>query len=162
MQTVFLEKIQIRGVKPDIALVFVFIQGWVDGKKSGFFWGLALGGLIDLFSTGILGPALILKSLVGFIAGVLGKSFLHLSLHGYVFFFLMVSLLHDVSGLFFLHEMSEELSSVLMEEAVIRLIYNLLFSVGAALIIWEKFNRKGTFEYGGTIFSPGRKSGTRE
>ncbi len=163
LQTVFLEKIQIAGVKPDIALVFIFVQGWVWGKRSGFFWGLVLGGMIDLFSTGIIGPAFVIKGLVGIIAGMLGKSFLHLSLQGYVILFLIISLLHDLSGIVFLYGLgTEELMPLLTGKVLIRAIYNAVIAIAAILIVWEKFDQKGTFEYGGAIFSPGRRTGTRK
>lgn len=162
IQSVFLEKIKIGGIKPDIALVFIFVQGWVWGKKSGFFWGMVLGGFLDLFSTGTLGIALIIKSIIGALSGILGKSFLHLSLQGYVLLFLGISLLHDISGFFFLHGLgAEEFFSALTGDALIRAIYNTFFAIGAILFVWDRFNQKGTFEYGGTILSPGRRSGTR-
>ncbi|MFQ5587240.1 MAG: hypothetical protein ACE5F7_00230 [Nitrospiria bacterium] len=162
IQTVFLEKIQIGGVKPDAALVFVFVQGWVWGAKKGFLWGLALGGMIDLFSTGMIGVTFVMKGLIGVLGGMLGKSFLHLSLQAYVLLFLMVSLLHDIAGVVFLHGLGlEELTSLLTGKILIRAIYNTVFAIVAILIVWEKFSRKGTFEYGGAIFSPGRRSGTR-
>lgn len=163
VQTVFLEKVKIAGVKPDIALVFVFVQGWIFGRKQGGIWGLALGGLIDLFSTGVLGLALFLKGFVGVIAGGLGKSFLQFSLHSYVLFFVVISLLHDVVGILFLHGLSVEiLKSGLMGEIFMRAIYNTLLAIVAILIIWEKFDQEGKFEYGGAILFPGRKPGTRK
>ena len=163
VQTIVLEKVKIAGVKPDIALVFVFVQGWIFGRRQGGLWGAALGGLIDLFSTGILGITLILKGLVGLIAGELGKSFLHLSLQGYVLFFIGISLLHDVAGLVFLHGFDfEELRFVLTGEILMRAVYNTVLAVIAIVIVWEKFNQKGNFEYGGAILSPGRKPGTRK
>lgn len=162
LQTVFLEKIQIWGVKPDIALVFVFVQGWIWGTRNGLFWGLALGGMIDLFSIGVIGVTFVIKGVIGVIGGVLGKSFLHLSLQAYVTLFLIVSLLHDVAGTLFLHGLGpEELTSLLTGRVLVRAIYNTVLAIGVILIVWEKFNQKGTFEYGGAIFSPGRRSGTR-
>jgi len=161
VQTVLLEKVKIAGVKPDIALVFVFVQGWIGGRKRGVLWGVALGGLIDLFSTGVLGLTLVLKGLTGLLAGALGKSFLHLSLQGYVLFFVGISLLHDVTGMLYLHG-DLELTSLLMGEALIRAIYNTFLAVGAILVIWEKFDPKGRFDYGGAILSPGRKPGSRK
>lgn len=163
VQSVLLEKVEIAGVKPDIALVFVFVVGWTQGRKVGGLWGIALGGLIDLFSSGVLGLALLLKGVVGLIAGGLGKSFLHLSLQSYVIFFVGLSLLHDLVGIFFLHGfVLEDLGAVLTGEILLRAIYNTLLAIIAILIVWEKSNQKESFAYGGTIFSPGRKPGTRK
>lgn len=162
IQTLLLEKVRIAGVKPDLPLVFVFVQGWIWGEKSGLYWGLALGGLVDLFSIGVFGIAFALKGAVGFISGILGKSFLHLSLQAYVVIFLLVSILHDFTGDFFLHGIElEELWAVRTGDILIRAIYNTLLSAGCIVFIWGK-REKRIIKYGGTLLSPRRKPGTGE
>ncbi len=162
LQTVFLEKIQIGGVKPDMALVFIFVQGWVWGKRSGMGWGFALGGIIDLSTTGTIGMTFLIKGVCGLLGGIMGKSFLHLSLQGYVVLFLFVSLFHDLSGTLLIHGLEgQPLFSLFTIEVLIRAIYNTVFAIIAILFVWEKFDQKGKFEYGGAILSPGRRTGTR-
>ena len=160
IQALLLEKVRFAGVKPDFPLVFVFVQGWVWGEKAGLYWGLALGGLVDLFSIGAFGVSFALKGAVGFLSGILGKSFLHLSLQSYVIIFLLVSILHDFTGSFYVHGIGlETFRAVRVGEILIRAIYNTLLSLGCILFIWGK-RGNGLGEYGGAIFSSRKKPGT--
>lgn len=158
VQSIFLENFQVFGIKPDLALVFVFVQGWFWGIPNGLYWGMALGGLLDLFSVGTIGLGITLKVLVGATAGFFGKSFLHLSTRVYVAIFLMISLLHDVSGSFMLHGFSSEgFQSIQIWEIIIRALYNTVLSMLVVFFVRTRINRQETQSYGGAIFSPGKK-----
>jgi len=161
IQTTLLENLRVAGVKPDLALVFVFVQGWLRGEKAGLYWGLALGGLTDFFSIGVLGLGFALKGVVGSISGLLGGSFLHLSLQAYVLIFFVLSMLHDVAGHFFLYGFHlEAIQSHRVEDILIRALYNTVLSAGCILFLWGR-REKGGLEHGRTLLSPGRKPGTR-
>lgn len=155
VQTILLEKCRVFGVKPDLSLVIVFVQGWFWGTPSGLYWGLALGGLLDLFSMGKLGLGLILKVLVGVIAGFFGKSFLHLSTQVYLALFLIISLIHDLAGNLILHGFGTE--ALQTGEIVIRALYNGILSIAAVFLVSNRINRQESQNYGGAIFSPGKK-----
>ncbi len=158
VQTIVLERFQIFGVKPDLALVIVFVQGWFWGTPSGLQWGVALGGLLDLFSVGTLGPGFLLKALAGAIAGLFGKSFLHLSTQVYVAISLIMSLLHDIAGTLILHGFgSEGFHAIQTGDIIIRALYNGALSIAAVFLINNRANRQEIQSYGGTIFSPGKK-----
>ena len=157
VQTLLLENLRIGGVKPDLALVLVFVQGWAFGEVNGLFWGLALGGLVDLFSIGILGVNFVLKAAVGFTAGILGKSLLNLALWVNSIFIFVISVLHDLLGTWFLHGMNRAEFDDVIGSIVARGLYNSLFAVLFFFIFLKKTNTKGSFEYAGTLFSPGRK-----
>jgi rod shape-determining protein MreD len=159
IQTLILENLRVAGVKPDLALVLVFVQGWAFGEVNGFFWGLAFGGLVDLFSIGILGTNFVLKAAVGFAAGVLGKSLLNLALWVNSIFIFVISVLHDLLGSWFLHGMNRGEFSDGIGEILTRAGYNSLVAMIFFFIFLKKPNTKGSFEYAGTLFSPGRKSG---
>lgn len=157
LQTILLEKVQIVGIKPDLALVWIFAQGWFWGIKNGLYWGLALGGLLDIFSIGVLGLGLVLKGAVGCVAGALGRSFLHLSLqlHSLIFFF--ISFLHDISGTLFLHGIEiETLQTLRIGELLIRALYNTVFGIGLLLLIRSRINNNGEHVYGGSFLSTER------
>jgi rod shape-determining protein MreD len=157
-QTIFMEKFRVLGVKPDIALVVVFVQGWFRGVPNGLYWGSVLGGLLDLFSVGTLGIGLLMKSIVGAIAGFFGKSFLHLSIRIYIAIFLIISLLHDVVGRTILHGLGADgIQSIPIEEITMRALYNAVLGLVAVSLIKSRINRQELEDYGGTIFSPGKK-----
>jgi len=157
IQSIFLEKLRIAGVKPDLALVFVFIQGWVRGEKAGLYWGLAMGGLSDFFSIGVLGVAFALKGAVGYVSGLLGGSMLHLSLQAYGLIFLIFSILHDFAGHFFLHGLSMEgLQSAHAEDILLRALYNTLLSLVGILFFGGRLEKGGL---GDGRFSPGKQTG---
>lgn len=159
VQTLIMEHLRIGGIKPDLALVLVFVQGWAFGEVNGLFWGLALGSLVDFFSTGVLGVNFILKVSVGFVSGILGKSLLNLAVWINSFFIFFISVLHDIMGEFILHgtsgiELNEALGSILM-----RALYNSVLAMIFFIVFLKKANTKGSFEYAGALLSPGRKSG---
>lgn len=157
VQTLFLENLRVAGIKPDLALIFVFVQGWAFGEVNGLFWGLALGGLVDLFSAGTLGVNLILKATVGFASGILGKSLLNLAVWVNCFLVFIISILHDLLGTFFLHGGAGAELNEIWGGIVLRALYNSLFAMIFFFVFLKKTNTKGSFEYAGTLFSPGRK-----
>ncbi len=159
IQTLILENMRIGGIKPDLALVLVFVQGWAFGEVNGLFWGLAMGGLVDLFSVGFLGVNFVLKTAVGFISGILGKSLLNLAVWVNSFFIFIISVLHDVVGTFFLHGLHGAEMKAILGNNVGRALYNSLFAMIFFFVFLKKTTTKGPFEYAGTLFSPGRKSG---
>ena len=159
IQTILLETVRVAGVKPDLPLIFVFLQGWLYGRRAGLCWGLALGGLIDLFSTGLLGASLVLKGVVGFFSGVMGRGFLHLSVPMYAAIFLLVSAAQDVAGNLFVHGIGlEGISALRAGEIAARAVYNALVMVAAVLIMEGRTEQKGVMPYGG-VLSPRRKPG---
>ncbi|MDC4224944.1 MAG: hypothetical protein MPW15_12125 [Candidatus Manganitrophus sp.] len=91
VQTLLLEKIQIAGVKPDLALILVYCFSWAKGEIHGLLWGVALGGLIDLFSIGLLGVNFILenndRSYDRDAGEIFFKSLLALEVHDFLFYF---------------------------------------------------------------------------
>ncbi len=159
VQTLILENLRVGGIKPDLALILVFVQGWAFGEVNGLFWGFALGGLVDLFSTGILGVNFVLKAGVGFTSGVLGKSLLDLALWVNSIFIFIISVLHDMLGIFFLHGMNAAELHAGLGSMVARALYNSLFAMIFFFVFLKKNSAKGSFEYAGTLLSPGRKSG---
>ena len=158
VQTIFLEPFQIFGVKPDLALILVFVQGWFWGAPNGLYWGLSLGVLLDLFSVGTVGLDLILKALVGATAGFFGKSLFHLSIQVYVAIFLIISLLHDVTGTLILRGLGTEgFQAIQTEDIIIRALYNAVLGIVSVFLIRNRINRQEIQSYGGAIFSPGKR-----
>lgn len=162
VQTLLLENLRIGGVKPDLGLILVFVQGWAFGEVNGLLWGLALGGLLDVFSLGVLGVNFALKAGVGYISGVLGKSLLNLAFWVNSAFIFILSVLHDVAGSLFLNGMGGGVTPLIGNETVARACYNSFFAMFFFFVFLKKANRKGSLEYAGALFPPGRKSGSSE
>lgn len=77
LQTTLLNQAEIGGVKPDIALITVYLVGLFGGEVRGVMVGLALGYLTDLMSAGSWGVHLATKATLGLLAGRLGRTLLN-------------------------------------------------------------------------------------
>lgn len=163
VQTLLLEKIQIAGVRPDLALVLVYCLSWAYGEVQGLLWGVALGGLIDLFSIGLLGVNFILKTTVGFTIGMLGRSFLNLSLLWNISIFFFISLLHDFIGTLLVEGMREGgFFPWVQHEMLGRALYNSLFAIGLLFLFSKRRGEKGSFDHAGVLFSAGGNTRSTE
>lgn len=163
VQTLLLEKIRIGGIKPDLALVLVYCLSWADGEVHGLLWGLALGGVIDLFSIGLLGVNFILKTTVGFTIGMLGRSFLNLSLLWNALIFFFISLLHDFIGTLLVEGMREGgLFFKVQHDLFGRALYNSLFAIGLLFLFSKRRGEKGSFDHAGIVFSAGGNTRSTE
>ena len=163
VQTLLLEKIQIGGIKPDLALVWGYCLSWANGEVAGLLWGVALGGLIDLFSIGLLGVNFFLKVTIGFTIGMLGRSFLNLSLLWNVLIFFFVSLLHDFIGTLVIEGMREGGSFPMIQPDMFgRALYNSLFAIGLLFLFSKRRGEKGSLDHAGVIFSAGGNARSTE
>lgn len=160
-QTLLLDAIQIGGVKPDLALILVYCFAWAGGEVRGLLWGVALGGLIDLFSIGILSVNFFLKMIIGFIVGMLGKSFLALSFLWNTLIFFFVSIVHDLVGTLLVEGVGEGgLLSMIHREMIGRAFYNSLFAVGLLFLFAKRRAEKGAIDHAGILFTPGGNPGS--
>jgi rod shape-determining protein MreD len=155
-QTLFLEYFRFKGVKPDLALILIYLFGLVYGKGTGLLWGLTFGTILDLFSVGVLGANFVLKTSIGYVAGTLGRSLAHLTFLANAAILLGISILHDIIGTILLDGVgSEGISGLLsLTRSVIlpRAIYNSLLAALFFLIFVEKINIKGSLEHAGVLF----------
>lgn len=72
LQITFLNLLTIRGIKPDLVILFIIVRALVDGPTAGILWGFGLGLLLDTVSGGLTGLGALAYSLAGFIAGKIG------------------------------------------------------------------------------------------
>lgn len=163
VQTLLLEKIQFAGIKPDLALILVYCFSWAKGEIHGLLWGVALGGMIDLFSIGLLGVNFILKTTIGFTIGMLGRSFLNLSLLWNVLIFFFISLLHDFLGTLLVEGMREGGFFLTVRPDMLgRAFYNSLFAMGLLFLFSKRRGEKGLFDHAGVLFSAGGNTRSTE
>ncbi len=145
-QTLLLESVEILGIKPDLSLVLTYCLGWRLGWPQGVLWGMALGGLMDIFSVGVLGVNFFLKAVIGLIAGVMGRSVFDPSLWGRGVIFFLISLLHDFLGGVFLYRVANFLP---VHEMLFRGVYNSVLMLIFVFIFLEK----GLIQHGGSLLS---------
>lgn len=70
LQTTILNFIVIRGVKPDLVLILVILNGFLRGTREGAFLGFVGGVLQDLVSGGYFGVNALSKMFAGYLAGL--------------------------------------------------------------------------------------------
>jgi len=67
--------LQVWGVKPDLVLVLVIINGFLYGPREGALWGFAGGILQDFLGAGYLGMHALTGMAAGWLAAVAGTRF---------------------------------------------------------------------------------------
>lgn len=73
LQVTFVDLISIRGIQPDLVILFVVGRALAEGPTAGVVWGFCLGFALDAVSGAILGLGALVYSLGGFITGQLGR-----------------------------------------------------------------------------------------
>ncbi len=156
VQTLLLEPFKMGGIKPDLALLLAFMHGWAFGEMNGLFWGLALGGLLDLFSIGFLGIHFVLKGIIGLFAGIFGKTLINLPIWGNGLIIFILSHLHDLIGTFLLRGSGEDQFTLnIMSRIFVRALYNGLLAIVLFYAFLKIKNRGGMSKYAGASSPPG-------
>lgn len=70
LQTTAFDYIAIYGVKPDLVMILVIINGFLRGPREGAFLGFAAGILQDLVSGGYFGLNALAQMTSGYLAGL--------------------------------------------------------------------------------------------
>jgi len=70
LQTTALNFIAINGIKPDLVLVVVILNGFLRGTREGAFLGFSVGILQDLVGGGYFGLNALTKMFAGYLAGL--------------------------------------------------------------------------------------------
>ncbi|KAF1085628.1 rod shape-determining protein MreD [Sporotomaculum syntrophicum] len=70
LQTAAFNYIAIYGIKPDLVLILVILNGFLRGPREGAFLGFAAGILQDLVSGGYFGLNALTKMTSGYLAGL--------------------------------------------------------------------------------------------
>lgn len=96
LQSAFLYKIEIAGIRPDLLVAFVVYFGWMRGPVAGSIAGFSIGLMQDLDAPGPLGLNALAKTVVGFAVAKAGFR-VHRSNPGVRFFFFLLAMIaHDV------------------------------------------------------------------
>ncbi len=73
VQLTLIPLVSIKGIIPDLVVIYVIIFSLRNGQLKGTFFGFLVGLFFDLFSGGLLGSAMFAKTLAGFVAGYFYK-----------------------------------------------------------------------------------------
>jgi len=75
LQTTVLDLIRVAGVKPDLILLLVTFNGFLQGSREGSFFGFTGGLLKDLLVGGNIGHNALAAAAAGYLAGFFGSRF---------------------------------------------------------------------------------------
>lgn len=73
LQSTVLETVAIAGIKPDLVMLIVILNGFLIGTREGAFLGFTGGIVEDLFSGSYIGLNALAKMTAGYLAGAAGE-----------------------------------------------------------------------------------------
>ena len=85
--------LSLGGIKPDLALVLLYIIGLLTGPAEGALAGMAIGLVQDIGSASLIGFSGLTRGLIGLSAGLLGRRVLDLASRSNSIFMAIFSLI---------------------------------------------------------------------
>jgi rod shape-determining protein MreD len=102
VQASLFDSLSLGGIKPDLALVLLYIIGLLTGPAEAALAGIAIGLVQDIGSASFIGFSGLTRGLIGFSAGLLGRRVLDLASRSNSIFVAAFSLLEGIFIAFFL------------------------------------------------------------
>jgi rod shape-determining protein MreD len=102
LQASLIDALSLGGIKPDLALVLLYIIGLLTGPTEAALAGMAIGLVQDVGSASFIGFSGLTRGLIGFSAGLLGRRVLDLASRSNSIFVAAFSLLEGIFIAFFL------------------------------------------------------------
>src|SRR5450759_870613 len=102
VQAGLLEPLSLGGIKPDLALILIYIIGLLTGPLEAALAGIAIGLVQDIGSASFIGFSGLTRGLIGFSAGLLGRRVLDLTSPSNSIFLMGFSLLEGICIALFL------------------------------------------------------------
>ncbi len=96
LQSTFLYRIEIGGIRPDLLVGFVVYFAWMRGPVAGTIAGFSIGLLQDLDAPGPLGLNALAKSVVGFLVAKAGFRVHRSNVPVRFAFFFLAMVVHDI------------------------------------------------------------------
>ena len=133
LQLTVIPLISYNNIVPDLIILPVVYFAVKKGQRFGMLLGFVLGLLFDLFSGGLVGPAMFSKTITGFIAGYFyNENKIDLTL-GSAFFMVIVLICASIDSLFYsLFSVTENLSTFttfLIKRSIFPGLYTSAFSL---------------------------------
>lgn len=95
-QAALLDPLSLDGIKPDLALVLIYIIGLLTGPVEAALAGMAIGLIQDIGSANLIGLSGLMRGLVGLFAGLFGRRVLDLASPSNGIFLAAFSLLEGI------------------------------------------------------------------
>ncbi len=133
LQLTVVPLISYNNIVPDLIILPVVYFSVKNGQRFGMLLGFLLGFLFDLFSGGLIGPAMFSKTVAGFIAGYFyNENKIDLTL-GSAFFMIIVLICSSIDSLFYsIFSVTENLSTFstfLIKRSIFPGLYTSAFSL---------------------------------
>jgi rod shape-determining protein MreD len=96
LQTTFVHFIAIRGVSPNLILLFIIYLSMKEGGLVGVYAGFAAGISFDVYSPQILGAGALAKSIIGYLTGLMDERTLKIDDKYKIGILFLASILHDI------------------------------------------------------------------
>lgn len=91
-QCTLIDLFSIKGIVPDLPVIFFIYISFREGRRFGVILGFALGFCLDVLTARLLGTGPLVLSLIGFVSGMAGrKPILHLNFYFFAFSLLLFS-----------------------------------------------------------------------
>jgi len=134
--------ISIKGIVPDIILIFVIIISLQENKAKSTVIGFIAGLIQDIFSTYFFGLSALTKSIVGFWGGIFQQPKKKYSLSSYSIAVAIMVLVHEIIfGIIYNLGTHTGFFRLMVQFIIPRTVYTLLFAVITFLlfkpILWK-------------------------
>ena len=139
-QASLLNPLSLAGIKPDLALVVLFIIGLLTGPAEAALAGMGIGLVQDIGSASLLGFSGLTRGLVGLAAGLLGTRVLDIGSPTIVFFLAAFSLAEGILISLFLQVTYGAVPFFSMIAG--RLLPQALYTSVLGLVLLQLVNRK--------------------
>jgi rod shape-determining protein MreD len=96
LQTTFCHFISIRGITPDLIVLFIIYISMKEGGLVGVYTGFAAGLCFDVYSPQVLGAGALAKCVIGYLTGLIDERTLKIDDKYKIGVVFLASLLHDL------------------------------------------------------------------
>lgn len=144
-QTTVVQLLSLRGITPDVLIVWVVYLALKEGQLRGTLWGFAIGLLMDLVSGDFLGLSALSKTICGFLGGYFyneNKTQITLGSYRFLLIVLAVAFVHNiVYFMIFTRGTNIPLWQVILQLGLATTLYTTVISI----IPMFTFARKSSF-----------------
>lgn len=143
IQITMVPLISIAGIVPDLILILLVYYSITKGQLYGTILGTSFGILVDLITGGLLGSAMLSKTVVGFIAGYFSsetKREINITTYYFSLIVFICAMVDSVIFSFFsTFDLRSNIFSLIFEQALLPALYTGVVSI---LLIFSPFKRK--------------------
>lgn len=114
LQTTFCHFISIRGIEPNLILLFILYVSLKEGGLVGVYTGFGAGLCFDVYSPQILGAGALAKSVVGYLTGFMDERTLKIDDKYKIGIVFLAALLHDILVYSAVHSLADAFNTAFL------------------------------------------------